>query len=61
LRKKKKSPNLLQLMNRLIEFVNEDTIVEASKELIVLVERGMEHDHAFEVIINDSRFMCSES
>ena len=46
-----KTPTLDQWLNRLIEFKNERTIVDASKQFLYLVEGGMDPSTAFEIVI----------
>lgn len=53
----KKNPEFIQFLNRLIEYVDSDHIIEAAKKFLFLVDSGMEPNHAFKVVISD-RFMC---
>lgn len=50
-------PDVLQLLNRLIEFVNDDDVTTAAKDFIMLVEYGLDPDYVFEVVTSERRFM----
>lgn len=42
-------------MNRFIEFVSHQEVVNVSKDFIVLVESGLDPEYAFEVVTHERR------